>query len=76
MHHRPRNSTSYRPSPPLPCDEIAALEVRCPSSHGLVMRSEDPTHGMPAEVEAELCAEKLFKADGLQLPGMLRRPAS
>ncbi|MBP2236334.1 hypothetical protein J2Z31_002848 [Sinorhizobium kostiense] len=40
------------------------------------MRSEDPTHGMPAEVEAELCAEKLFKADGLQLPGMLRRPAS
>ncbi len=40
------------------------------------MRSEDPTHGMPAEVEAELCAEKLFKADGPQLPGMLRRPSS
>ncbi|MCA1407756.1 site-specific integrase [Ensifer sp. IC3342] len=38
-----------------------------------VKRKEDPTHGMPAEVEAALRAERLLRADGPHAPGTVRR---
>ncbi len=76
VHHRPRNSPHPADPPLLPGAKIAALEIHGPSFPGSVVRSEDPTHGMTAEVEAELCAEKLLKADGPHLPGMLRRLSS
>ncbi len=38
-----------------------------------VRRSEDPSHGMPAAVEAGLRAERLLKADGPHAPDTVRR---
>ncbi|MDX0995150.1 tyrosine-type recombinase/integrase [Sinorhizobium medicae] len=60
---------------PLPWPAPEALLLKFVAHHlwDPVKRAEDPAHGMPAEVEAGLRAERLLRADGPHAPGTVRR---
>ncbi|MDX0559458.1 tyrosine-type recombinase/integrase [Sinorhizobium medicae] len=60
---------------PLPWPAPEALLLKFVAHHRWdpVKRAEDPAHGMPAEVEAGLRAERLLRADGPHAPGTVRR---
>ncbi|WP_164923773.1 site-specific integrase [Sinorhizobium fredii] len=60
---------------PLPWPAPEALILKFVAHHlwDPVKRAEDPSHGMPAEVEAELRAERLLKTQGPHAPGTVRR---
>ncbi len=59
---------------PLPWPAPEALLLKFVAHHlwDPVKRAEDPAHGMPAEVEAGLRAERLLRADGPHAPGTVR----
>ncbi|MDX0140836.1 tyrosine-type recombinase/integrase [Sinorhizobium meliloti] len=60
---------------PLPWPAPEALLLKFVAHHlwDPVKRAEDPAHGMPANVEAGLRAERLLRADGPHAPGTVRR---
>ncbi|MDK1494480.1 tyrosine-type recombinase/integrase [Sinorhizobium sp. 7-81] len=60
---------------PLPWPAPEALLLKFVAHHlwDPVKRSEDPSHGMPADVEAGLRLERLLKANGPHAPGTVRR---
>ena len=60
---------------PLPWPAPESLLLKFVAHHlwDPVKRKEDPTHGVPAEVEAGLRAERLLRADGPHAPGTVRR---
>ncbi|MEY9325812.1 site-specific integrase [Sinorhizobium fredii] len=60
---------------PLPWPAPEALLLKFVAHHlwDPVKRKEDPTHGMPAEVEVGLRAERLLRAFGPHAPGTVRR---
>ena len=60
---------------PLPWPAPEALLLKFVAHHlwDPVKRGEDPTHGMPVDVEAGLRAERLLRADGPHAPGTVRR---
>ncbi|MFC0804648.1 MULTISPECIES: site-specific integrase [Sinorhizobium] len=60
---------------PLPWPAPEALLLKFVAHHlwDPVKRGEDPAHGMPAEVEAGLRAERLLRAPGPHAPGTVRR---
>ncbi|WP_026620594.1 integrase (plasmid) [Ensifer sp. WSM1721] len=60
---------------PLPWPAPEGLLLKFVAHHlwDPVKRAEDPTHGMPAEVEAGLRAERLLRASGPHAPGTVRR---
>ncbi|ASQ15018.1 site-specific integrase [Sinorhizobium meliloti] len=60
---------------PLPWPAPEALLLKFVAHHlwDPVKRAEDPAHGMPANVEAGLRAERLLRASGAHAPGTVRR---
>ncbi|AFL50674.1 integrase [Sinorhizobium fredii] len=60
---------------PLPWPAPEALLLKFVAHHlwDPVKRAEDPVHGMPAEVEAGLRAERLLRSSGPHAPGTVRR---
>ncbi|APG86346.1 integrase (plasmid) [Sinorhizobium americanum CCGM7] len=60
---------------PLPWPAPESLLLKFVAHHlwDPVRRSEDPAHGMPADVEAGLRLEGLLKASGPHAPGTVRR---
>ncbi|WP_085027922.1 site-specific integrase [Ensifer aridi] len=60
---------------PLPWPAPEALLLKFVAHHlwDPVKRAEDPTHGMPADVEAGLRAERLLRTAGPHAPGTVRR---
>ncbi|WP_412549895.1 site-specific integrase [Sinorhizobium meliloti] len=60
---------------PLPWPAPESLLLKFVAHHlwDPVKRAEDPAHGMPADVEAGLRAERLLRADGPHAPGTVRR---
>lgn len=62
-----------RASLPWPAPESLLLKFVAHHLWDPAKRKEDPSHGMPAEVEAGLRAERLLRADGPHAPGTVRR---
>ncbi|MGK9338564.1 site-specific integrase [Sinorhizobium meliloti] len=62
-------------SDPLPWPAPESLLLKFVAHHiwDPVKRAEDPAHGMPADVEAGLRAERLLRADGPHAPATVRR---
>ncbi|THK33340.1 site-specific integrase, partial [Ensifer sp. MPMI2T] len=60
---------------PLPWPAPESLQLKFVAHHlwDPAKRAEDPAHGMPAEVEAGLRAERLLRASGPHAPGTVRR---
>ncbi|MGH0315143.1 site-specific integrase [Sinorhizobium meliloti] len=60
---------------PLPWPAPEALLLKFVAHHlwDPVKRAEDPAHGMPAEVETGLRAERLLRASGAHAPSTVRR---
>ncbi|MDX0415074.1 tyrosine-type recombinase/integrase [Sinorhizobium medicae] len=60
---------------PLPWPAPESLLLKFVAHHlwDPVKRVENPAHGMPADVEAGLRAERLLRADGPHAPGTVRR---
>lgn len=60
---------------PLPWPAPESLLLKFVAHHlwDPVKRAEDPNHGMPAEVEAELRAKGLLRVDGPHAPDTVRR---
>ncbi|WP_037471396.1 integrase, partial [Sinorhizobium fredii] len=60
---------------PLPWPAPEALLLKFVAHHlwDPAKRAEDPTHGMPADVEAGMRAERLLRASGPHAPGTVRR---
>ncbi|RVH24504.1 tyrosine-type recombinase/integrase [Sinorhizobium meliloti] len=60
---------------PLPWPAPESLLLKFVAHHlwDPVKRAEDPAHGMPANVELGLRAERLLRADGPHAPGTVRR---
>ncbi|MBB4186257.1 hypothetical protein GGE07_002916 [Sinorhizobium terangae] len=62
-----------RASLPWPAPESLLLKFVAHHLWDPVKRREDPAHGMPAEVEAGLGAERLLRVDGPHALGTVRR---
>ncbi|MDX0679892.1 tyrosine-type recombinase/integrase [Sinorhizobium medicae] len=58
---------------PWPAPEPLLLKFVAHHLWDPVKRAEDSAHGMPAEVEAGLRAERLLRSDGPHAPGTVRR---
>ncbi len=60
---------------PLPWPAPESLLLKFVAHHlwDPAKRAEDPSHGMPAEVEAGLRGQRLLRADGPHAPGTVRR---
>ncbi|WP_081160667.1 site-specific integrase [Ensifer aridi] len=58
---------------PWPAPESLLLKFVAHHLWDPVKRAEDPTHGMPADVEAGLRAERLLRTAGPHAPGTVRR---
>ncbi|MEY9626307.1 integrase [Sinorhizobium fredii] len=58
---------------PWPAPESLLLKFVAHHLWDPAKRAEDPTHGMPADVEAGMRAERLLRASGPHAPGTVRR---
>ncbi|KOF12476.1 integrase [Ensifer adhaerens] len=60
---------------PLPWPAPESLLLKFVANHlwDPIKRAEDPSHGMPPEVESGLRSQRLLRADGPHAPGTVRR---